>query len=80
MVLSRQTLLDIGNRFRWIQILGANLGTVHNSVASVQLEGIVKLGEALLRRSISAILDPSVRLHQNGRPQVLVGIPPVGRT
>lgn len=75
-----QLLLDVGNGLTRIQVLGADLGTVHDGMASVELKCIIQLFQSLLGRSIARVLDPTVRLHQDRRSQVLVGIPPVTGT
>ena len=36
-------LLDLGDGKTRVQVLGACLGTVHDSVTTVQLEGIVQV-------------------------------------
>jgi len=74
------SLLDLSNGLSGIQVLWTNLGTVHNGVATIQLEGIVQIVQSFLCHLVTRILDPSVRLHQNSRPEVLVGIPPVTGT
>ena len=60
-------------------MLGTDLGAVHDGVATVQLEGVVELGQALLGVVVAAVLDPAVGLHQHGGAEVLVGVPPVRR-
>lgn len=70
-------LLDLSNRQRGIQALGACPRAVENSVASVQahavVEGVLALGLPLVTR----IGDPAVRLEENGRSKVLLLVPPV---
>lgn len=72
-----QFLLDLSNRLARIQVLGADLGAVHNGMASVELEGIVQLCQSLVSGSIAGVLDPAVGLHEDGRTEVLVRVPPV---
>jgi hypothetical protein len=60
-------------------MLGAYLCTVHDGMASIQLEGIVQLCQTFVSGSISGILNPTIGLHEHGGSQILVGIPPVGR-
>jgi hypothetical protein len=52
---------------------------VENGVASVQahavVEGVLALGLLLVTR----VGDPAVRLEENGRSEVLLLVPPVGR-
>jgi hypothetical protein len=76
----RHSLLDLGNGLSRIEVLRADLGAVHDGVAPVELEGVVEVVQPLRRHLVAGILDPPVGLHQNGRSQVLVGVPPVGRT
>lgn len=75
--LMRQLLLDLGNGFTRVQVFGADLGTVHDRMASIKLECIVQFRQSLLGRAIPRVFDPTVCLHQNRRSQVLVGIPPI---
>mmetsp|Transcript_5135 Transcript_5135/g.7816 ORF Transcript_5135/g.7816 Transcript_5135/m.7816 type:complete len:254 (+) Transcript_5135:273-1034(+) len=70
--------LDVGNRLSRVQVLRARVAAVHDRMASVQLEGVVQLLQALLGELVPAVLDPAVGLHQHCRAQVLVGAPPVG--
>lgn len=58
-------------------MLGADLGTVHNGMATVKLKRVVQIVQTLLRLVITRILNPSVCLHQNRGSQILVGVPPV---
>jgi hypothetical protein len=48
-------------------------------MTAIKLKGVVKFREATCCLSISAVLDPSIRLHQYGRTKVLVALPPVAR-
>lgn len=75
-----QLLFDFGNGLTRIQMLGADLGTVHNGMTTVQLEGIVEIGQSFFGFGVSRVLDPSIGLHENGRAEVLVGVPPVTGT
>jgi len=76
----RQLLLNFGNRFTRIQVLGTHLGAVHNRVTSVQLEGIVEFAQTLGRAAVATVLNPPIGLHEDRRTQVLVGVPPVTGT
>jgi hypothetical protein len=78
--LMRQLFLDLGNGLARVQVFGTDLGTVHNGMTTVQFEGIIEFGQTLAGAGVARVLDPSVGLHQDGRAQVLVGRPPVGRT
>ena len=48
-------------------------------MASVQAHGVVQRHLALALLLVSRIHQPAVRLQEDGRPQVLLRIPPVGR-
>mmetsp|Transcript_3554 Transcript_3554/g.8556 ORF Transcript_3554/g.8556 Transcript_3554/m.8556 type:complete len:255 (+) Transcript_3554:104-868(+) len=61
-------------------MLGADLGAVHNGVAAVELKCVVQFLQSLRSGRVPRVLDPPVGLHENSRSQVLVGVPPVGRT
>jgi hypothetical protein len=52
----------------------------NDSMAAVELKGVVQFRQPLGGLSVPAILDPSVGLHEDGRTKVGVGVPPVGRT
>ena len=73
----RHALFDLCNGLARIQVLGTDLGAVHDCVASIQFEGIVQVVQPFLGHFVAGIFDPSIGLHQNGRSQVLVGVPPV---
>lgn len=72
-------LLDLGNRQRRVEALGACPRAVKNGVASVQahavVEGVLALGLLLVTR----VGDPAVRLEKNSGSEVLLLVPPVGR-
>ena len=72
-------MLQLVDRSTRIQILGAGMRAVHNRMASIQLVRIVQTLQSLLRHLITGIGDPSVRLLQNRRTQVLISVPPVRR-
>jgi len=74
------SLLDLGDGLSGIEVLRTDLRAVHDGVAPVELEGVVEVVEALLRHRVPGVLDPPVRLHENGGSEVLVGVPPIGRT
>ena len=46
-------------------------------LTSVELERVIQLRQPLVRHIITGVLYPPVRLHQYGRSEVLVRIPPV---
>ena len=72
-------LLDLSNRERRVEALGACPRAVENCVASIQahavVEGILALGLLLVTR----VGDPAVRLEENGGSEVLLLVPPIGR-
>lgn len=70
-------LLDLSDGFPRVQALGAGPRAVHDGVAAVQREGVLQLGQALLREVVSGVDHPAVGLHEHGGPQVLVPVPPV---
>lgn len=72
-------LFDFGNCFGWVESLWASLGTVKNSMASINRERILHPSPPLRSHLISTISHPSVRLQQHRRSQVLIRIPPVRR-
>ena len=63
-----------------VKILGTSIGTVHNGVATIELVGIVQILQTFFGHFITRIGNPTVGLLEDGRTQVLVGMPPVGRT
>ena len=71
--------LQLVDRSSRIEILGASMRAVHNRMASIQLVRIVQTLQSLLRHLITRIGDPSVRLLQNRRAQILIAVPPVRR-
>mmetsp|Transcript_5219 Transcript_5219/g.14639 ORF Transcript_5219/g.14639 Transcript_5219/m.14639 type:complete len:249 (+) Transcript_5219:1756-2502(+) len=75
-----QFLFDIGNGLSRIQVLGTNLGAIHNGVTAVQLQGIIELLHTLGGGTVAGILHPTVGLHQHGGAQVGIGVPPVRGT
>jgi hypothetical protein len=75
-----ESLLDMGNRLAGIQVLGTDLGAIHDCMAAIQFKGIVQLGQTLLGFAIATVFNPSIGLHQNGGTQILVGVPPVTGT
>lgn len=74
------SLLDLGDGLAGIEVLRTDLGAVHDGVAPVELEGVVEVVQAFLGGGVAGILDPPVGLHEDGRSEVLVGVPPVART
>lgn len=72
------TLLNLRNSQRRVQALRARPRAVENSMAPVQAHAVVELVLALLRLLVPRVGDPAVRLHEHGRAEVFLGVPPVG--
>ena len=70
-------MFDIGNRLGRVQPLRANLRAVHNGVATIELERIFKVIEALASAFVAAINQPAISLQERGRPQIFIAIPPI---
>lgn len=51
--------------------------SLEDGMASVQGKLVLELGLAFSRVGISGIGDPAVHLHEDGRAEVLVLVPPV---
>mmetsp|Transcript_36413 Transcript_36413/g.114130 ORF Transcript_36413/g.114130 Transcript_36413/m.114130 type:complete len:295 (-) Transcript_36413:144-1028(-) len=79
LVQRRHALLDVRNGLARVEVLRARLAAVHDGVTPVELEGVVQLLEALLGDGVAAVLDPPEGLHEHGRPEVGVRVPPVAR-
>jgi len=71
-------LLDLSNRQRRVQPLGAGPAAVQDGVATVQAHAVVESVLALRRLLVSAVGDPAVGLQQHGGSKVLLAVPPVG--
>mmetsp|Transcript_737 Transcript_737/g.2988 ORF Transcript_737/g.2988 Transcript_737/m.2988 type:complete len:298 (-) Transcript_737:19-912(-) len=74
------TLLHVGNGLSGVQVLRAGLAAVHDGVAAVELEGVVQLLDPLSSDRVTAVFNPPIRLHEDGRSEVGVRSPPVRRT
>lgn len=74
-----QQLLDLGDGLARVEALRAGPGAVHDRVAPVHAERVLQLVQPGRGRLVTGVDDPAVRLHQDGRPQVLVAVPPVRR-
>src|SRR6476659_5170024 len=70
-------LLDLTDRLGRIQTLRARARAIHDGVAAIELEGILKVVEPLARVFVARIHEPTVRLQQDGGTEVSVAIPPV---
>jgi len=72
--------LDVRNGLGRVQTLRTGLGTVENSMASVERKRILELLLTIFAIRITRIGHPSVSLHQNGWTQVFILVPPVAWT
>ena len=72
-------LLDLRDRQRRVETLGAGTRAVEDGVAAVQTHAVVERVLALRRLLVTRVGDPAVRLQQHGRAEVLFAVPPVGR-
>lgn len=61
-------------------MLRADRGAVHDRVAFVELEGVIQLLQTSDTVRISAVRDPTVGLEEDGRPEILLTVPPIRRT
>src|SRR5690348_9465154 len=72
-----QKLLDFSYSLGRVQALRAGPGAVHDGVATVELEGVLEVVQALARGLVAAVRDPAIGLQQDGGTQVAVAVPPV---
>jgi len=70
--------LELDDGLGWVKTLGAAGSAVHDTMAAVQLHGIVDPSKALFGVLITRVGDPSVCLHQDCRSEVIFRVPPVG--
>ena len=73
------SVLQLVDRATRVEVLRASLGAVHDSMATIELVGIIQTLQTLLRHLITGIGNPAVSLLENGRTEVLIRVPPVGR-
>ena len=73
------TLLDLRNRQRRVQALGARPRAVQDRVTAVQTHAVVQRVLAFGGLLVTRVGDPAVRLQQHGGAEVLLGVPPVRR-
>ena len=77
--------LDLGDGFRWVQVLRANLRAVQDGMTTVKLELIFELVEPFGIELITAVGKPAMGLQQRRRPEiflvlvVFLAVPPIGR-
>src|ERR1043165_3170392 len=74
-----QHLLDLGDRLRRVEALRAGLGAVHDGVAAIEPERVLEIVEALALGFVAAVGQPAIGLKQDGRAEIAVAAPPVGR-
>lgn len=77
LVIAHEHFFDFTNCSSWIQTLGAGLGAVHDGVATVDGEAVLHHGQPLVGVVVPRVDHPAVGLHEDGRAQVLVRVPPV---
>ena len=73
-------VFDLGDAASRVQVLGTRVRAVHDRVAAVQLVGVVQTLQTFLRHLVTRVRNPAVRLLEDGGTQILVRVPPVGRT
>src|SRR5712672_603200 len=59
-------LLDLGDCLRWIEMLRAGVGAVHDGVAAIEPERIFEVVEALASRLVATVREPAFGLQQHG--------------
>mmetsp|Transcript_111121 Transcript_111121/g.270035 ORF Transcript_111121/g.270035 Transcript_111121/m.270035 type:complete len:367 (-) Transcript_111121:38-1138(-) len=74
----RNLCLKVDDSLGWIQAFGAAVGAVHDAMAAVELHSVVDPCQPLLCELVPRVSDPAVCLHQHGRAEVVLRIPPVG--
>src|SRR5262245_60597316 len=72
-----QHLLDLGDRLGRIEALGAGLGAIHDSVAPVEAERVLKVVEPLALGLVAAVAQPAIGLQQDGGAEIAFAAPPV---
>jgi len=72
-------LLDLSNRQRRVETLGARPRAVKDGVASVQAHAVIKGVLALRLLLITRVGDPAVRLKEDSGSEVLLLVPPIRR-
>jgi len=72
-------LLDLSNSPSGVQALGASPRAVEDGVATVDAHAVIKSMLTLGGLLVTRIGQPTVRLKQDGRTEVLLAVPPVRR-
>src|SRR5207342_3749563 len=62
-----------------VEPLRADVRAVHDRVAAIQAEWILKRVEPFARRLITAVRQPAIGLKQDGRSEEFVAVPPIAR-
>src|SRR5580692_6266889 len=73
-------LFDMNDRLGRVQALWAGLGAVHDRVAAIEAERVLKIVQPLALRFVAGIDEPTIGLQQDGRPKIAISVPPVART
>src|ERR1700680_4256329 len=71
--------LGVGNRTRRVEPFRAGVGAVHDGVASIETERVLKKVETLARALVPAVDQPAVRLQQDRWAEIAILVPPVAR-
>src|SRR3546814_1813470 len=59
------------------QALGANVRAVHDGVAAIEAERVLKLIQPFARHFVTAVGQPAIGLQQDRRAEEAVGVPPL---
>src|SRR6185437_5729777 len=73
-------LLDLGDRLRGVESLGACPRAVHDGMAAIEAERVLEQIEPLAGILVAAVGDPAIGLQQDSRPEIPVAVPPIART
>lgn len=73
----RELELELGDRLRRVEALGARPGAVEDGVAAVQAHLVLELLLALHLVGVARVRNPAVRGHERRWAEVLVLVPPV---
>ena len=65
----RDQLLGLGDRLGRVEALGADVGAVHDRVAAIEPERVLKLVEPLAGRLVAAVGQPAIGLQQDRRAE-----------
>ncbi len=73
-------LPDLGDGLGGVEALPAGLGAIHDGVAAVEPERVLKIVEPFAACLVAAVHDPALRLQQDGRPEEALAGPPIAGT